>query len=265
MLFVITMLFCFISSLFIRNTRLIGFLAMMVLAYLAGDADPLTTIDYSVYLMHYNLLGFETSPFEKGYTVLSQFFFYHGLNYAQFRLFFAFLAFVIMFIGVSLFTKKVALFAGLYGLTVFFNDATQIRNLMMIAITILGAGLLAKKNRIPKIFGVFALLIASQFHDLGFVFLLVIVPLSLIKLDTLIRYYKYFVFFLYGVAAFFMVNSDGIVINFFASFLSKFSSRDNSADNVLTSFGRGSSHSTIIFVWILLLLFSPDLKLKCNT
>ncbi|WP_328585552.1 hypothetical protein [Secundilactobacillus collinoides] len=127
---------------------------------------------------------------------------------------------------------------------------------MMIAITILGAGLLAKKNRIPKIFGVFALLIASQFHDLGFVFLLVIVPLSLIKLDTLIRYYKYFVFFLYGVAAFFMVNSDGIVINFFASFLSKFSSRDNSADNVLTSFGRGSSHSTIIFVWILLLLFS---------
>lgn len=261
MLYIITMLICFSTGILVKKTKILGFCGMMILAYLAGNANPMTTIDYSVYAAHYNLLGWEVSPFEKGYTILSQFFYNNGMDYAHFRLIFAFLAFIILFFGVCLFTNRVALFVGLYGTTVFFNDATQIRNLMMIALVILGSGLLAKSNKVIKLLGIISLLIATQFHDLGFVFLLVLAPLSFVNISVLKRFYKYIVALLFTFGIIFSVASNTAIIQIFASFLTKFSSRTNSAENVVTSFGRGNSHSTVILVWISLILLVIVLKI----
>lgn len=263
MLFLITIFICFLSSLVLKNTRITGFFALMVFAFLAGAADPATTTDYSVYETHYNLLGYEVSPFEKGYTNLSMLFSSHGYTYNSFRLFFAILACLILFIGVCMFTKKVALFAGMYGLTIFFNDATQIRNLMMISLVVLGAGLLTYKNPVLKLIGIGVLIISTQFHDLGFLFALVLIVLSTVNGEILYKYYKYVVGILFGLGALFSVGSRTSIINIFSTFLTKFSSRTNSAENVINSFGRGNSWSTIIVVWVSLIILSIVLvKLK---
>ena len=256
MLFLITVFICFFSSLILKNTRVIGLFALMVYAFLAGAASPVTTSDYPVYETHYNLLGYEISPFERGYTYLSTLFSSHGYTYSSFRLFFAFLACFILFIGVCLFTKKVALFAGMYGVTVFFNDATQIRNLMMISLVVLGAGLLTRKRIVWKLIGVGMLIISTQFHDLGFLFTLIFVGLSALNEEVLYRYYKYIVGILFGLGALFSVGSRTSIINIFSTFLNKFSSRTNSAENMVNSFGRGNSWSTIIMVWISLIILS---------
>ncbi|MGX6454057.1 EpsG family protein [Pediococcus acidilactici] len=256
MLFLITVFICFFSSLILKNTRVIGLFALMVYAFLAGAASPVTTTDYPVYETHYNLLGYEISPFERGYTYLSTLFSSHGYTYSSFRLFFAFLACFILFIGVCLFTKKVAFFAGMYGVTVFFNDATQIRNLMMISLVVLGAGLLTRKRIVWKLIGVGVLIISTQFHDLGFLFTLIFVGLSVLSEEVLYRYYKYIVGILFGLGALFSVGSRISIINIFSIFLNKFSSRTNSAENVVNSFGRGNSWSTIIMVWISLMILS---------
>lgn len=245
---------CFLSSAFFKKTKFIGFLAMMVLAYLAGYANPMTTTDYQVYLTHYNSLGWEVSPFEKGYTELTRIFANIGLNYAQFRICFAFASFLILFVGVYLFTNKIALFAGLYGSTVFLNDATQIRNLMMISLVILGSGLLAKNNYVWKLFGIAILLISTQFHDLGFAFALIIIPLSFFKLKSLTSAYKYTIIGSYVLGIILLTSSHISIVQLMATFLTKFSSRSNSADNVLANFGRGNSLGTIIVIWISLLL-----------
>lgn len=264
-LFVGTLFICFTVSFFFRENRLIGFIALMVFAYLAGDANPVATTDYSVYWNHYNMLGWETSPFEKGYTEFSLLFSNYGFNYAQFRLIFAFLAFIILFISVCMFTKNVALFAGLYGITVLFNDATQIRNLMMIALVILGTALMSRENIAVKIGGVITLLVATQFHDLGFVFLIILGPLGFIKIEILRKYYKYVVYMLFGLGIIFTSASSASVVQLFSSFLIRFSSRSDSASNVITSFGRGNSTSTTIMVWLMLILFSLALTMLVNS
>lgn len=259
LLYIGTVIACFLISYLFRDTRIFGFFSMMVFAYLAGDANPNTTTDYPVYMSHYNSLGWETSPFEKGYTELSLLFSHNGYDYAHFRFWFSILAFLILFVGVCLFTKKVALFMGIYGITVFFNDATQIRNLMMIALVILGTGLLAKNSGVVRLIGIMVLLISTQFHDLGFLFLLIIVPLSFIKFGFIEKMYKYFVAILFFLGAIFTVGSNSTIISLFVSFLTRFSSRSNSAENVVTSFGRGNSPKMIVLFWLSLLLFTAVL------
>ncbi|WP_455387177.1 EpsG family protein [Lactiplantibacillus pentosus] len=256
MLFGITVIICFLSSALLKKTKFIGFLALMVFAFLAGDANLSTTLDYQVYMNHYNLLGWETSPFEKGYTLLSSAVSHAGYTYAQFRMFFAVLALLILFMGLCLFTDKIALFAGIYGCTVFFNDATQIRNLMMISLVVLGAGLLAKEKYVFKILGVAVLLLSTQFHDLGFVFAVIIIPLSFLNMESIQRLYKYWIIGLYLLGAVFAFSSNVSIVQLFATLLTKFSSRSNSAENVLTNFGRGNSLSTIIMMWMTLFLLS---------
>ncbi|VDG32748.1 hypothetical protein [Lactobacillus brevis] [Lactiplantibacillus mudanjiangensis] len=264
MLYISTMIICLVASLFLSKTKVLGFLALMVLAYFAGAANPLTTIDYPVYLNHYNLLGSEVSPFEKGYTQLSLLFFNHGFDYASFRICFAFLACLILFLGVSLFIKNIALFASIYGLTVFFNDATQIRNLMMISLVILGAGLLTKKKRSIKLLGILILWFSTQFHDLGFIFLLSFVILYFMSMALLHRLYKYIVFTLFGLGFIFSVAGNSSVVKVLASFLSRFSSRSDSAANVINSFGRGTSTRIIVFMWIALIIYSLVLMVLLN-
>lgn len=261
MIFVITIISCFIISCFFKDTRFVGFIMMLNLAFLVGNTDPIMTTDYQVYLNHYNILGMEVSPFEHGYTLMSSFFFRQGYSYAQFRMIFSITSFVILFVGVSLFTKKVALFTGIYGVTVFFNDATQIRNLMMISLVILGAGLLVKNSKALNALGVLSMILSTQFHDLGFVFLIIIVPLSFVKVDLVKKYFNQIVVTFFAIGILFMTINTNVIVELFSKFLSKFSSRTDSATNILARFGRGTSWTTIILVWISLILFAIVLKI----
>lgn len=254
MIFIMTMVISFIASVLMKNTRIVGAAGFFVLAWLAGSADARTTLDYGVYQTHYNALGLKVSPFEKGYTWLSTIFKNQGVSYQEFRLYFVLLAFVILYIGVLMFTKNIAMFTWVYGVTVYFNDATQVRNLMMIALVVLGMGIFTTWNvALGKVIGSIVILISSQFHDLGFLFFLV-VPLFFVPKDLMKKISSITI----GVSAFFAliisVFGNGMVTTLLVRFLTIFSSRSASSENVEAHFSRGTSLSVLILIWVSVLL-----------
>ncbi|KAA8348543.1 EpsG family protein [Leuconostoc mesenteroides] len=253
MLFVLTIIVSFIASLLFKNTRIIGALGFISLAWLAGTADERTTTDYAVYKIHFNSIGYEVSPFEKGYTVMSAYFSHIGFDYAEFRLLFVFLAFTILFFGVTLFTKNVAMFTWIYGITVFFNDATQTRNLMMISMVILGSAIFLKFSLIGKCLGILLILFSSQFHDLGFLFILII-PIFLIN-EKILKKIEVWIISVAGIILMFVtIFGNSILQRILVKFLTSFSSRNDSASNVQNNFSRGTSISIILLIWITVLL-----------
>lgn len=254
MIFIMTMVISFVASVLMKNTRIVGAIGFFVLAWLAGSADARTTTDYGVYQTHYNALGLKVSPFEKGYTWLSTIFKNQGISYQEFRLYFVLLAFVILYIGVLMFTKNIAMFTWVYGVTVYFNDATQVRNLMMIALVVLGMGIFTTWNvALGKVIGSIVILISSQFHDLGFLFFLV-VPLFFVPKDLMKKISSITI----GVSAFFAliisVFGNGMVTTLLVRFLTIFSSRSASSENVEAHFSRGTSLSVLILIWVSVLV-----------
>lgn len=253
MLFVLTIVVSFVASLLFKKTRVIGALGFASLAWLAGTADERTTLDYAVYKAHFDSIGYEVSPFEKGYASMSAYFYHMGFDYAEFRLVFIFLAFTILFIGVSLFTKNVAMFTWMYGITVFFNDATQTRNLMMISMVILGSALFYKFSVIGKCVGALLIIYSSQFHDLGFLFVLVI-PIYFINLKILKRIEIWAITVSSLIIVFVTIFGNSMVQWILVKFLGLFSSRIDSVSNIQNHFSRGSSISIILLIWITVLL-----------
>lgn len=254
MIFIMTVVISFVASVLMKNTRIVGAAGFFVLAWLAGSADARTTTDYGVYQTHYNALGLEVSPFEKGYTWLSTIFKNQGVSYQEFRLYFVLLAFVILYIGVLMFTKNIAMFTWVYGVTVYFNDATQVRNLMMIALVVLGMGIFTTWNvALGKVIGSIVILISSQFHDLGFFFFMV-VPLFFVPKDFMKKISSITI----GVSAFFAliisVFGNGMVTTLLVRFLTIFSSRSASSENVEAHFSRGTSLSVLILIWVSVLV-----------
>lgn len=173
MLFATSQFFSLIYEFFSKKGRLIGLITLLCLGYLAGDADPQTTSDYTMYSTIYKQSGVSTvNYFEKGYSEMARFFLSHNFDYAQFRLVFAILAAIILYLGVSKFTKNVPLFSVLYGCTVFCADATQIRNFMMISIVVFAYSFLIKASFKNYIIAIALVLVAAQFHSTGYFFLI---------------------------------------------------------------------------------------------
>ncbi|MBP5810100.1 EpsG family protein [Lactiplantibacillus argentoratensis] len=169
-------------SFFKKKSGVVGFLGFMVLAWLAGAASPVTTTDYPTYATNYLTAASGTVYFEKWYTDLGLLFYRHGFGYPEFRLFFCVLSFVILYVGVRRFTRNTSLFVGLYGITIFFNDATQVRNLMMISLVVLGLSFLKEINKKNLVISTLLILISAEFQSLGYVFLVVIVLCVLLKI-----------------------------------------------------------------------------------
>lgn len=190
MLFVISEVVQFLSQFSKKkNTKFAALIGFFTLGFLAGSAAPDTTLDYYVYSTAYYVSPNVQSGsyyFERWYSQLGIFFFDHGFSYAQFRLVFGFLCALILYIGVIRFTDNAALVAGLYGVTVFFLDATQIRNFMMIALVILGSSFLINLTKSNVIFAILFIFASAQFQSLGYIFMLII-PLRLIPKEKIIN------------------------------------------------------------------------------
>lgn len=180
-----------ISSLLTKKNKVIGFLGFLVLAFLMGSADPRTTTDYPAYEYYYNYGGLTGNfYFEKGYSLISYFFYKCGFNYQTFRIIISFLGFLILFLGVKRFTNNIAFFSFVYGITLFFNDATQVRNFLMISLVIFALSFLVK-NPQKKDYLICCLIIilSGEIHSLGFLF--IIVPfLNMIDINKLKKYYN---------------------------------------------------------------------------
>lgn len=265
MVYLFTIAICLITGVVFKNTKIIGFFGLMVLAYITGFANPLTTLDYGDYLNHYNIQGFEVSPFEKGYTLASSFFLKHGFDYTQFRIIISYIAFICIFIGICYFTNNVALFTGIYGVSFFFLDAIQIRNLIMFSILILGAGVLSINRKKNRILGLILIFISTQFHDLGYIFLFFFLILNFINMEKIEKYFNLYVGLSFSLGVIlFAFNSTSLMTGILARLLSHLSSRSASAENMLLKYGRGNSISTIFIVWFTLILLYISLRFIIN-
>ncbi|WP_204779376.1 EpsG family protein [Ligilactobacillus aviarius] len=194
MLYICSELFMFLYQLIKKNTKFIGLIGMLILGYLAGTANPVMTTDYAMYNQQYIISGITGNfYFEHGYSLLGAFFYHLGFNYTQFRTIFAFIIVVIMYIAVCRYTNNVALFVLIYGLVCFFNDATQIRNFMMISLVLLGISFLKEKKLRNIIIATLLILLSAQFQSSGYYFLLVVL-VRLIPKNKLINGFKSIIF-----------------------------------------------------------------------
>ncbi|MGO3537274.1 MAG: EpsG family protein [Latilactobacillus curvatus] len=176
MLFIISEFIQSLGAIFSKSSKGIALLGFFVLGYLAGSPNPQHTFDYQTYSIIYNTTtSNQNFYFEKGYSEIALWFSNHGLTYEQFRLFFAFMALIILYTGLIKFTKNAAMFTFLYGGTIFFYDAVQIRNLMMISLVIFGMSFLVNFSYRNAVISFMLIVLSAQFHSIGYIFLLVVV------------------------------------------------------------------------------------------
>lgn len=190
MLFIFSEAVLFLSQFAKRQVKAVGLFGFMALTYLVGVSSPKHNLDYPNYKAWYDAMP--TMPpssyhFEKGYSYLSVYFAKLGLSYAEFRLLICACAMILLYIGVRRFTQNAALFAALYGATVFFVDATQMRDLLMLSFCVLAMSLLKRVTVVNVLAAVILVLISTQFHSLGYIFLVPIM-LRLIPFDWLYKY-----------------------------------------------------------------------------
>lgn len=175
-LFIFSEIVQLINSFFKKGNQILGMLGLAVFAYIAGTPSPEHTYDYEVYsIFYYATHTGGTFNFERGYSEFALFCLNHGLSYEHFRLLFASLAMVVLYMGISRFTKNLSLFVFIYGITVFFYDAVQIRNLMMISLVILGMSFLINLNSKNVIIAIAIIILSAQFHTIGYIFLLIVI------------------------------------------------------------------------------------------
>ena len=253
MIFLFSEFFQFIYQLFKRRTKIVGAVGIAVLAYLAGSASATTTTDYPVYESYYYVAQTGNFYFEKGYSHLGLILLNHGFDYAQFRLFFATLSALILYIGVRRFTENVSFFSFAYGLTVFFNDATQIRNFMMIAIIILALSFLVKLNLKNILISIVLICVSAQFQSLGYFFLL-IVAIRVIPSD----YFKKGLAWLMGIELLLLLISKIMGISTIISVLTKIASRITNRGNLVSKlsgqYNYGSSMTNFFGVAVSMIL-----------
>lgn len=175
MLFLISEFIQLMTQFITKKSKMIGLAGILILAYIAGTVNPSTTTDYATYsgAYYYNYQP-DNYYFERGYSSIAAFFLKHGWSYADFRLIFVLVSGIILFIAISRFTQNVAFFSFFYGATIFFNDATQVRNFMMMALVSLAMSFLIQINIKNIIISIIIIIVSAQFQSLGYIFILVV-------------------------------------------------------------------------------------------
>ncbi|MCT3459598.1 EpsG family protein [Limosilactobacillus fermentum] len=238
-----------------KQSKFVGLLGFLVLAYLMGTANPDTTFDYSTYDYYYNYSGMTgIFYFEKGYSLIARYFYNIGWSYPEFRLFISAVSFGILYYSVSKFTKNLAFFIFIYGVTMFFIDATQIRNFIMISLVIFGVSFIANGKTFKNyIFCIIAILFSAQIHSMGYIFLLV--PLlnlvSFEKLEKNFQSVSIVVIFIVGIL---FIVGKGILSGGLTVLLNHFSSRNDIAQRLADKYSSGTGRMHIIEVSVVALL-----------
>ncbi|WIE01243.1 EpsG family protein [Latilactobacillus curvatus] len=249
MLFITSEFIQLIYQFFFKKSKLIGFLGLSILAYLGGTADPMTTTDYTMYSMQYTNAAHGNFYFERGYSELGLFLYNHGLDYAKARIVFFILSTIILYIGVSRFTKNIALFSALYGITVFFNDATQVRNYMTISLVILGLSFLINNTIKNNIIAICLIILSAQFQSIGYFFLIVVIfvwlgnrlPEELVKKSV-------YIFLLLTILLIIFVKFSGVaaVVSLLTKMASLVGGRANLVSKISGQYANGASFNQIL-------------------
>ncbi|QYU58638.1 EpsG family protein [Weissella confusa] len=180
----------------------VTFLSFVYLGVLAGKTDVVHNRDTGNYVNDYNLVAITgKSRFEWAYTLLVKGANYLGLDYQSFRLILMLSLFILLFIGVKTFTKSVSIFYVFFSIVFFVVEATQVRDFGMIVFIVLGLALdrkIRSNNLLLKLLPVVFFVLASGFHTLGLVFLVIYI-FSLINIKS--KSFEKYWFFLITISS----------------------------------------------------------------
>lgn len=147
-------------------------LILIVFAFVIMAFVPSYIPDYSQYnLMYY----FDFTQVEKGYDLLSNFFFIKGVEYQQFRIITTIMGLILISIATYRFTNDLARFWSIYFLFPFFMDIIQVRNFLMMSFVLLAASFLINPNFKNIIIYIFLIVVSASFQNVGYFFLLPLV------------------------------------------------------------------------------------------
>lgn len=241
MVFLISETVQFFYMFFFKNRKWLGLLGLIILAYLAGTANPNMTTDYANYSWSYYFNNTpETYNFETGYSDVAAYFYKVGVSYANFRLIIFLIGMAILFWGISRFTKNIVFFSAFYGATVFFNDATQVRNFLMMSIIILSLSFLTKPSVRNFLVATILIILSAQVQSVGYIFLLII-PIRLILNKRFKWGSSVVVIGTIGLMVVTRFLGNRILLSFGGKIFSSISSRENLTEKITNQYSYGTS------------------------
>lgn len=235
-----------------------------VLVYLLQGTKTESILDYRVYKSQYEL---NSDYFENGYNVIVHIGNRLGLPYTTFRYVFGVLIVTIFLIGITRLTTEPTVAINGYMIASLIPDVVQIRQLAMLALVILGYSFLKKRSIASIFIGLFFLVLATQFHSLGLLFLLVL-PLIKLRPQKQINLLKMCTVVFLALIAVFNVLPKGEMARIISVIMGIFSSRSNISANVLNVYSNAAGITLTVlttgltFLTIVILLRIPIQKLE---
>ncbi|MCP8854241.1 EpsG family protein [Latilactobacillus sakei] len=254
MIFIIVTIILAISFLVNKLQKVFSVVALAVDAYLMANPPTLHNADYRLYKLSYNQ---QMTNFERGYTYLAKFFFNRGFSYATFREYLVYITFIILCIAIFRLTNNPSLVVLGYNIGLFAIEVIQVRNMLMLALAVLGFSLLRQGKTTNNILGLLVLVVATTFHTLGYFFLLGGL-LFLIPWKFLLKGLKIIVYATIPISIMSLFLGTKAIQNIFAIFLSITGARSSFSGDLVSVYDNGiSSKSWIITAIIVLVMLIP--------
>lgn len=246
MFWLIAVLISIISLCISRFERIGAFFSFLALGISMGTPNYVTNGDAIVYANNYML---QTHEFEVGYNFISDFFGKY-CDYSTFRLITSILFCLILYISVSLITKKIAVFSLLYCICAFPYDTLQVRSEMALSLIILGCAFLFKYQNKGIIYSFVIIYLASLFHSIALIFLFIPILYPFVSFFVKKRTVLFFMLGLISIIARLIGTTN--IGSFITQLVSKYSTRDNAAQNTSQVYSFGTSW----FIWIIVFIFT---------
>lgn len=231
-------------------------LAACVMAWIAGTLEPNYSFDTAAYEMYYSFSP-QTHVFEQGYMHLSYFFYTHGMEYSSFRLLTFFVAYIVFYAIVVRVTDRPAQFFLIYGLVIFLNDATQVRNFFMFVTVLLAYMVLKETTPARVLLAIGLLLLAVSFQTTALMYIVGMLLFVFIKNRQFGKRFVeiYFAFIaLFSIA--FIISGKSSVMSSLVSKLNVVSNRSNVGQAVTAYSAGGFSRYTITYVISFVIAFA---------
>lgn len=239
---------------------------VLILIYLGGNPDPLTTIDYSAYEAEYNnrYLGY-VSRFEWLYQSCANLAVKYNLTYAQFRMILIAFTFLILFIAVRRLTSNDKFFWLMFALSPFFSETVQVRSFTMMALVLLAVSFLENNNIKGYLISSILIYLGTGFHTSGYIFFLIL-PIHFLfskrwSIDNLKKSFWAFLVISFIVAIF----SRSSILSGLTTVIQSISDNEEVANNVTTIYFNGVSISSLFFILCFLSFFLLVIRIVRNS
>lgn len=247
MVYVLIILSLLLVGYLFKHNRTISLFFMGALVYIFTNISP-DIPDYGNYLQYYYGGEYYRNLLQKGYENVSIFFLNQGYSFEYFRLALATLTFLLMWVGIQMWTKNIAWVLAFYLLAYFPMDIIQIRNFVMLGFTTLAITILTKNGNVKYVISAILIYIGAQFHTMGLIYL-PIVAITLLPKNIENRLRKYTVPGAIIGSILLLLGSRTTLLGSLAGFIGRLAGNETQLTNKITNrYATGTSMSMILVV-----------------